>query len=881
MVVFLLLGCGSDVATVRDAPDAASSDGSGSESDAGPREVNGDGGTDGGLPQADAGSDGGLQQTDGGSDGGLQQTDAGSDGGNAVVQENSLPGNPDWRSGSRPDKHEIELYVSTDSARAGEPVGVHVSSRTNSTGVAEVFRIGHYGGAGARLIWNSTSLPLSPQPPCPPQAGTALVECDWAPMVTFTVGQNWVSGVYVVRVLRSDGARAFTPFVVRDGRRAELLLQTTFTTDQAYNFWGGESLYQDGAAIMPNGRATMVSFDRPYLDYEGLGTFAARALDFVQFVERSGYDVTYATNLDFLRDDHLVDCVGAFVIAGHDEYWPAEERAAVDAAVARGTSLVYFGANGGYWRIRLGPNARGRPLRTIICFKGIAGDPVPGSTVRYRDPPNAQPENALFGIMYGSYLSVRFPLWVANPASWMFHGTGVQSGDRFLDLVGSEFDHRHENGLTPPGLEIAGVSPVVTAESLPSVSELATRDLPGGGIVFSAGSIDFAAGLSSDPAAHDARVERITRNVLERALTPWRPAVNLPPASGPIPTEPPPDGAWAQRVEALAGTAGVPGGQDGPGAAAQFSGPAGLAVAPDGSIVVAEAVGQRIRVIGTDAMHTVSTLAGSGQPGAYDGAGVAASFRDPIAVAVDGTGAVYVADSDNHRIRRIDPGPRHQVSTVTGATEGFADGPLASARFRRPVALAFAPDGALLVVDEMNARIRRIDLQAGQVTTLAGAPQMGFKDASRGTDAWFQYPTAIAVTSTGDALVIDSANAALRRIGHADPHPVTTLVGGGRFGSADGDGTVARVRAQLGAAMISEGLLVFADTGNFRLRQVELGADRASTRVRTLAGSGRLGSALGDGSQSDLVTPNGVVVLPDGSLVVSDPWNEVVRRVVR
>jgi hypothetical protein len=76
-------------------------------------------------------------------------------------------------------------------------------------------------------------------------------------------------------------------------------------------------------------------------------------------------------------------------------------------------------------------------------------------------------------------------------------------------------------------------------------------------------------------------------------------------------------------------------------------------------------------------------------------------------------------------------------------------------------------------------------------------------------------------------------------------------------------------------------VVVFADAGNFRLRQVELGADRASTRVRTLAGSGRLGSALGDGSQSDLVTPNGVVVLPDGSLVVSDPWNEVVRRVVR
>src|SRR5262249_28626381 len=186
-------------------------------------------------------------------------------------------------------------------------------------------------------------------------AGTELVECDWATTATFTVAQSWLSGVYVVKVSRSDGARAFTPFVVRDGRPAELLLQTTFTTDQASNGWNGASLYKDVSGLMPSGRATMVSFNRPYYDSDGLGRFAWRALDFVQFVESAGYDVTYATNLDFLRDGHLLDHVGALVIPGHDEYWPAEERAAVDAAIARGTSLGYFGANGRYWAIRLVP----------------------------------------------------------------------------------------------------------------------------------------------------------------------------------------------------------------------------------------------------------------------------------------------------------------------------------------------------------------------------------------------------------------------------------------------------------------------------------------------------------------------------------------------
>src|SRR5262249_31574784 len=346
--VWLLLGCGSALTGPPGGPDASGS-GSGS--------VGTDAGTDGG---SDAGTDGG--------------SDAGTDGGslavNPVVQENALPGDPDWRSGGSAEWNELGLYVSTESARAGEAVDVHASSRPGGTGIAEVFRLGSYGGAGARRVWSSGPLSLSPQPPCPPQAGTELVECDWQTTATFPGGQSWLPRRDAVHGRRSDGARAFTPFVVRDGRPAELLLQTTFTTDQAYNGWGGESLYQDNTGLLPSGKAPMVSFNRPYIDSAGLGRFAWRALDFVQFVERAGYDVTYATNLDFLRDGHVLDHVGALVIPGHDEYWPPEERAAVDAAIARGTSLVYFGANGGYWRIRLGPDAHGRPLRTIICFKG-------------------------------------------------------------------------------------------------------------------------------------------------------------------------------------------------------------------------------------------------------------------------------------------------------------------------------------------------------------------------------------------------------------------------------------------------------------------------------------------------------------------------------
>jgi sugar lactone lactonase YvrE len=298
-------------------------------------------------------------------------------------------------------------------------------------------------------------------------------------------------------------------------------------------------------------------------------------------------------------------------------------------------------------------------------------------------------------------------------------------------------------------------------------------------------------------------------------------------------------------------------------------------------VVVADAWGHRIRLIGKDALHSVTTLAGSSTPGSYDGAGTSATFRSPLGVAVDGAGAVYVADSDNHRIRRIDPGSAHQVSTVSGGPEGFADGPLQSARFSRPTALAFAPDGALIVADQMNARIRRIDLVNKVVTTIAGNGHWGFADAADGGQARFLYPSAVAVTRSGDVLVVDAGNAAIRRIAAKAPHAVITIAGmPGRFGFADGAGDSARFRAQLGAAVTPEGKLLVGDTGNSRIRALELGATAAATRVRTLAGSGGIGTALGDAAVSDVVTPVGLAVLPDGSVVVSDPWNQVVRHVV-
>lgn len=609
-------------------------------------------------------------------------------------------------------------------------------------------------------------------------------------------------------------------------------------------------------------------------------------LTFVQVLERYGYDVTYASNLDFLRHLDLLEGIGAFVAAGHDEYWPAEERAQVDRALASGgTSLAYFGANGGYWRVRFLSGASGALLRTMVCFKGEAGDPMPGSTVRYRDEPNAQPENALFGTMYDGWQLIPFPLTVSNPAHWIYAGTNLRAGDLLHGLVGNEFDRIFENGYSPGGLEVSAEGPVVTAEGVPSKAQVVSRTLPSGRLVFSAGTFYWSLALSDDPELRDGRVERMTVNVLERALDHRRPPRAFPPVTGPSPNSPAPSGVWAAKVEPVAGVAGVSGYQDGPGVSAQFDGPTGLAVTALEQVVVAEAGGNRIRLIENDLARTVRTIAGNGLLGLRDGPGAQAMFRRPTGVAIGPDGAAYVADSDNHLIRRVELSPPYTVSTYAGSTrvQGYVDGPAGQARFRRPTALAFDGVGNLFVADQANHLIRKIDGITREVTTVAGSGGIGFADAPVGTQATFNNPSAIAVGASGALYVYGGGYALLRRIAPAAPHAVSTVAGAGpaRFGFADGPGTQARFRAQMGLAASPAGDLFLADTANYRIRKILPGADAASTQVLTIAGTGRQGTALGSGDVADLVAPAGVAVGPSGRIYVSDSYNQVIRVITR
>ncbi|MCX6954672.1 MAG: immunoglobulin domain-containing protein, partial [Verrucomicrobia bacterium] len=272
-------------------------------------------------------------------------------------------------------------------------------------------------------------------------------------------------------------------------------------------------------------------------------------------------------------------------------------------------------------------------------------------------------------------------------------------------------------------------------------------------------------------------------------------------------------------VTTFAGTAGSPGSADGIGSAARFNSPSGVAVDGSGNIYVADTNNHVIR--GISQAGNVITLAGTaGATGSADGLGTAARFNYPFAVAVDTFGTLYVADTFNHMIRRI--APNGTVSTVAGSAgiRGTADGSGAGARFAFPMGLVVDSSGVIYVADSANGSIRKIvQGNPSVVTTYAGVTgQSGTADGAGATVARFNQPNSVTVDTAGVVYVADTMNHTIRRI--ATTQEVTTLAGlAGTVGSTDGTGTAARFSQPMGITVDSSGNLYIADSQNRTIRR--------------------------------------------------------------
>lgn len=783
--------------------------------------------------------------------------------GNIVItRENARGGSKDWNGGFRvPSQHEAEIYLDRVSAEAGDIVAVSISASTRTTGELKLFRFGWYGGAGARLVAESGQIPLTPQSPCLHSPVTGLVRCRWL-SVPFVIPADATSGLYAIRVDTSDGFASFAPLVVVDHRRADLLFQASVLTYQAYNDWGGESLYTDHDGI-PGGHAIEVSFDRPYSSANGLDArFLLLELPMARFLERFGYDVTYTTNLDVVHDGRNRINYGAFLSVGHDEYWPGKERTLLDDAVHEGVSALFFGANASYWRVRLSePGARSFE-RVVTCYKSDPSiDPragTPEGTGQFRSGFVGNPEEHLIGTMYGALLPSPFALVVTAPRHFLYAGTGLEEGDVLGPIVGIEYDRTHLDSRNAMA-EVVARSPVADVHGKFDVAETTVYRNDAGALVFGAATMSWSSGLDGE--FESPRLQRITANVLHAAT-----GVAVPDGLQQL-SLPAPDqvSAYASMVRSIR----LPG----------VVGAAGVVGLPDGSIVVSDSVLNRLFIV---ADPSVMPFAGNGSaetPADVEGA-ASAHFAGPTGLVADETGNVFVADTGHHCIRKIAARSPAVVSIAAGqcGVQGFQDGPLRNSQFSWPTALSWLPNGQLVVADSGNGRVRAIDFASAQTSTFVGTGEHSERDgigcqAGSGC-ASFARPIALATGPDG-SLYVSSSAGSLRRISPDPTRRVTSIVVGG-VGYADGTGVSARMLTALALAWNGVGLAI-TDSGNHRIRRVVPGLDATSTLVGTVAGSGRSGVSDGPGATATFGMPLGVWQGPQGNLYVADAAAQAIR----
>ncbi len=469
-----------------------------------------------------------------------------------VRRENEKPGARDWQlTRVRINRGQyrtslIEGYCSHQSIAAGETLSIFVSSEPPRQFTIDVYRMGYYGGAGARHM--TTLGPLAgktqPVPEMGPSPGR-ICACQWEPSAELEIPADWPSGVYlgklttIPQVKSEPYWQSYVIFIVRDGRPADILFQCSDNTWQAYNRWPeNESLYTHPDGVHAPGVA--VSFGRPYGKYVqifdhplsiGSGEFLLWEFPLCYWLEQNGYDVTYGSNSDTIDTTFLTRC-RTFLSVGHDEYWDLRQYRAAEAAIRAGVNLLWLSANSVYMVSPFSPGAGGRPNR-IITRAGSYGPLREDEVGSYQNlfaglTGKAPDERNIIGARSVVPFNGGGDWTCAKPDHWMFEGTGMNRGDNIPGLVG--WEHHGEPDAAREGLEVVAEGSVWAGGTQEGRYAATIFPGPKNNFVFNAATIYWSQGLSTPPGhilpwSHgsrphgpDARVQRITHNLLRRAL---------------------------------------------------------------------------------------------------------------------------------------------------------------------------------------------------------------------------------------------------------------------------------------------------------------------------------------------------------------------------
>ncbi|NMR21432.1 DUF4082 domain-containing protein [Cellulomonas fimi] len=492
-------------------------------------------------------------------------------GGNPIACENSKPGanRSEWDIRGAGDPS-IQGFATEISVNVGEQVDFKIDTDAAAYSI-DIYRTGWYGGKGARKVASvvpSATLPQM-QPECLTEVTTGLYDCGtWGVSASWQVPADAVSGVYVALLTRGDdtGGGSHITFVVRnDASTSDMVFQTSDTTWQAYNTYGGTSFYRGASSS----RGYALSYNRPFATREGVTArdfYFSAEYPMVRFLEQNGYDVTYQAGADTDRRGDLLLNHKVFLSVGHDEYWTGPQRANVEAARDAGVNLAFFSGNEMYWRARWAGSADGTstPYRTLVSYKETFAsrkiDPSSEWTGTWRDPRFAptsaggnMPENALTGTLYMSNFSDlpvtvsaeegRLRLWRSTSLASLPAGT---SQELARTTVGYESNEDRDNGARPPGLIRLSTTTGPVPEYLldygntvapgTTVHNTTLYRAASGALVFSAGSIQWTWGLDAthdgDGPAADPRMRQAPINLFaDMGVQPATLAPDLAPAT--------------------------------------------------------------------------------------------------------------------------------------------------------------------------------------------------------------------------------------------------------------------------------------------------------------------------------------------------------------